>query len=330
MPCQKRPPTPGCQGPGKPAACNVCSKIKVGTRDELSGVLASKNVAKSKAYSRHVAQLCGGELPQWPTRYTLSTTATGSTLGVKVAINVTDGTGAATKSVRDRWNMMIGTVWNNKARISVPLYASATSSKIDDTVTRTVVFELEFVGATAGSPYAVTCNHTRTAKEYMDYFDALSAPERNNLIAAWRRQKPDLQAYAVTDPEWKKLKYLGDVTRDHNRHGTPHLGMWGDGDSEAIQHEFGHAIGLPDEYNTTKFWTSPDGNAWTEVAIDGSIYNQPPFSTKSLMNNTMSASGSIVFDRHFKLLAKDFENLVSTQLGLTGVVKPDTATITLT
>ena len=43
------------------------------------------------------------------------------------------------------------------------------------------------------------------------------------------------------------------------------------------------------------------------------------------MNNTMSNQGSRVFERHFKLLAFEFEDFVSTTLGVPGVVKPNTA-----
>ena len=141
-------------------------------------------------------------------------------------------------------------VWNSKASISVPLYASLASAIVQSTVTRTVGFELEFVDGAAGSPYPVTCNHTKTLAEYIAGFDAMSQPDRD-FDHPKATSVSELRTYSTADPEWKKRKFLNDVTRDHNRHGTPHLQSWGDQDSEAVQHEFGHAIGLPDEYNTT-------------------------------------------------------------------------------
>jgi hypothetical protein len=331
VPCKKRPtPTPGCQGPGTTGACNVCRNMTLASRDEVGGLFALKSAAvKTKTYTRHVAEVVDNKQPSWRTQYTLSTTASSSVLTVKVAIQVSDGTGSATQMVKARWGSMIGTVWNNKASVSVPVYPSAISNLVASTVTRTVVFELDFVGAGGGSPYPVTCSHTRSAKEYMDYFDALAPNQRDFLINQWRAQQPLLQAYSTADPEWKKLNYLSNVTRDHTRHGTPHLQIWGDNDSEAVQHEFGHAIGLPDEYTTTQYWTSADGNTWTEIVLDLSIHNLAPFTTKSLMNNTMSNQGSRVFPRHYKMLAGDFEDFVSTTLGVTGVVKPNTARVAM-
>ena len=79
------------------------------SRDEISGVLANRAAqTKSKTYSRHVAQVCGGNVAAWRTQYTLSTSTSGTALRVKVAIQVTDGTGSATHTVRSRWGAMIG------------------------------------------------------------------------------------------------------------------------------------------------------------------------------------------------------------------------------
>jgi hypothetical protein len=294
------------------------------SRNEVGGVFASRAAkVRSKVYTRHVWQLCDGNPAQWQTQYTLTTSPGATNLTVSVAINAVNGSAQATANVIGGWGMRIGTVWNNKAQISVPVYANATATAPSDVIRRKVVFEL----VTAPSGYQVTCNHTRTAQEYLTYFDGLSATDRNNLISNWMVSSPEVQGYQTTLPEWKKLQKLADVPRDHTRHGTPDLGAWGDQDTEALQHEFGHGIGLPDEYVTTRYFVSPDGATWTEITLDPTIYNRPPFTTRSLMNNTMSRSGSQVFPRHFYLLRNDFADFVATTLGITGVVKPNTATV---
>ncbi len=313
MTCQKRPPSPGCQGPGTSRACPFCRGIA--QQNELLGRLASRQQVVEKAYSREVAQICDGTLAQWNVNYTLSTTAKGSVLTVKVQVHVVDGSGSATADVKGRWQSMVSAVWNNKAQVSVPVQESATSAKVVETITRTVVFELVWADSPSAHAYQVTCNKSLTTKEFIAHFDGLPQTERDGLILWWRQFNPELQNYSTTDPEWKKMKFLDDVPRDATRHGTPHIGEWGDADREAVQHEFGHAIGLPDEYVTTKYWRcEPGATAFTEIALDLAVYNLPPFSSKSLMNNTMSRSGSKIYPRHFDLLAKDFEDLVRTSL----------------
>jgi hypothetical protein len=327
MVCMKASPAPGCQGPGKPAACSVCSRMTAPGTNEVAARFAALSAAvRSRTYSRFVGQRCGGVDAAWQTQYTLSTTPSGTVLTVTVAIHAADGTASATPSVKATWASRVAAAWNNKAQISVPVYATATATAPATTVTRKVVFAIEWVDGLAGSPYDVTCNRSRTAREYMAYFDGLSDAERNALILVWRASRPELQNYQTTDPEWKKLNFLNDVPRDHNRHGTPNLGVWGDADAEAVQHEFGHAIGLPDEYDITEFATSADGTTWTDVPISAAVYDRPAFTTKSLMNNTMSREAR-VHPRHFMLLMKDFEHFVATTLGVTGVVKPGRATV---
>jgi hypothetical protein len=78
--------------------------------------------------------------------------------------------------------------------------------------------------------------------------------------------------------------------------GTPDMGNWGADDSAAIVHEFGHMIGCPDEYYTKKFngvVTAPD------------TYDQVPFTTDSVMNNTGPAGR--IHARHYYLIKSEYE-----------------------
>ena len=326
MTCQKRPPSPACLGPGTARACAFCQAIA--QKNELTKRLTSRQQVVEKVYSREVAQLCDGSMPQWNVHYTLSTEPKGSVLTVKVLVHVVDGSGAATASVRGTWASMVGAVWNNKAQLTVPVYDTAMAVKAAETLTRTVAFTLEWTDSATAHAYDVTCNKSMTTKEFITHFEGLPADERADLVAWWRQSQPTLRDYSAADPEWKKMKYLNDVPRDATRHGTPHIGEWGDKDREAVQHEFGHAIGLPDEYLTTNYWlTDPGGADFVEVPLDLAIYNLAPFSSNSLMNNTMSRSGSKLFSRHFDLLAKDFEDLVRTNLAVGRHVKAGSARV---
>ncbi len=78
--------------------------------------------------------------------------------------------------------------------------------------------------------------------------------------------------------------------------GTPHMGQWGGTDAAVISHEFGHMLGLPDEYYTTE---------WNNTALNGAMYNQVPFTTNSIMNNT--GKEGRIFPRHFETVKRQFE-----------------------
>jgi hypothetical protein len=78
--------------------------------------------------------------------------------------------------------------------------------------------------------------------------------------------------------------------------GTPHMGQWGGEDAAVIAHEFGHMLGLPDEYLTTQ---------WNHAAVPGKIYNQQPFTTDSLMNNT--GKEGRIHQRHYETVRRCFE-----------------------
>lgn len=80
------------------------------------------------------------------------------------------------------------------------------------------------------------------------------------------------------------------------RVGTPDMGNWGADDSAAIVHEFGHMIGCPDEYYTVSF---------NGVPATPDTYDQLPFTTDSVMNNT-GPKGRI-HARHYHLIKQQYE-----------------------
>lgn len=78
--------------------------------------------------------------------------------------------------------------------------------------------------------------------------------------------------------------------------GTPHMAQWGADDNAAVVHEFGHMIGCPDEYYTVTY---------NGVPLNAQVYNQIPFTTNSIMNNT-GPEGRI-FARHYALIKDQYE-----------------------
>lgn len=78
--------------------------------------------------------------------------------------------------------------------------------------------------------------------------------------------------------------------------GTPHMGQWGADDRVAVVHEFGHMIGCPDEYYT---------QTYNGTALPASVYDQVPFTTSSIMNNT-GPEGRI-FPRHYEVIRQQYE-----------------------
>lgn len=77
--------------------------------------------------------------------------------------------------------------------------------------------------------------------------------------------------------------------------GTPHMGAWGADDEAAIAHEFGHMIGCPDEYYTKTY----------NGAAMSAKYDQVPFTTNSIMNNT--GPDGRIHKRHFNLVLRQYE-----------------------
>jgi hypothetical protein len=171
-----------------------------------------------------------------------------------------------------------------------------------------VLFELGWNDANA--EYTVACKPTPGMAGLIASIDGEATVDaRRNRLKGMKILPAKADAYDVAWPRWKKESLLNDVDRDNVFHGTPDMLNWGAKDSEAVPHEFGHTIGLPDEYNVTQY---------NGVAVDATIYGQPGFATKSIMNNTVSSRGSTLYPRHFSLIATDFMDLMST------TVKPST------
>ncbi|MGH7935267.1 MAG: hypothetical protein ACREQN_19160 [Candidatus Binataceae bacterium] len=89
---------------------------------------------------------------------------------------------------------------------------------------------------------------------------------------------------------WQTRKQFAEMTLDGSTMGTPNMEEWGVNDKQAVVHEFGHVLGNPDEYGVTVY----NGNA-----VNGAIYDQPPFTTDSLMNDTRRA---VIYPRHYETI----------------------------
>jgi hypothetical protein len=84
----------------------------------------------------------------------------------------------------------------------------------------------------------------------------------------------------------------------HPTHGTPHMLLWGTGDRAAVIHEFGHMLGLPDEYLTVQ-WNGQPVPSW---------YASAPFTLDSLMNNTDGNGGQRIYTRHYETIRRAWED----------------------
>jgi hypothetical protein len=108
---------------------------------------------------------------------------------------------------------------------------------------------------------------------------------------------------------WREAEQRRTETVVGQNVGTPHMGQWGATDAAVINHEFGHMLGLPDEYYTTE---------WNHQPIDGSVYNQDPFTTDSIMNNT--GKEGRIFVRHYDTVKRQFELWQGFQLNSVEVI----------
>jgi hypothetical protein len=242
----------------------------------------------------------GDGVDYWAAVYEISTSISSPALTVNVLIRATDGGGGFTAEVMKRWEQAIKRVWSDKATVSVDETVAGKVTKH----TRRVLFELGWNDANA--QYTVACKPTPGMTGLIASIDAMaSADARTARLIGLKILPEKAAAYEVAWPTWRKQSLLNDVDRDNVFHGTPNMLEWGAKDSEAVPHEFGHTIGLPDEYNVTKY---------NGAAVDATIYGQPGFATKSIMNNTVSSRGSTLYPRHFSLIATDFMDLMSTSV----------------
>lgn len=105
--------------------------------------------------------------------------------------------------------------------------------------------------------------------------------------------QPAQQDYVKQGSAWVKQDKQDTVGTNV---GTPHMGQWGADDRVAIVHEFGHMIGCPDEYYT---------KTYNGATLPADTYDQEPFTTQSIMNNT-GPKGRI-FARHYDLILRQYE-----------------------
>ena len=255
----------------------------------------------------------GDGVNTWPAVYEISTTAASTALTVNVLIGATDGGGGFTAEVAKRWAGAIKRVWSDKAAVSV----TQTTAGVAKAHKRRILFEIAWNDVNA--EYTVQCRPTPGMAGLIAAIDAQPTPaDRSAYVQSLGVAAVTAAAYDIAWPTWKKTAMLRDVDRDNVFHGTPNMLEWGADDSEAVPHEFGHTIGLPDEYLTTQY---------NGIALDAAIYNQPPFGTKSIMNNTVSSRGSTLYPRHFSLIATDFRDLMSTSVAPGGVYGAPTVTM---
>ena len=123
----------------------------------------------------------------------------------------------------------------------------------------------------------------------LNFTDSVTNAYRVNIV----NPPPDIEAYVAARPAMKSA----DARAEWARTNTPHMEEWARVDSQAVIHEFGHMIGCPDEYWTTSHKGFGHFN-------DGFIYNNEPFTTDSIMNDT-SSKGRI-HDRHFKFVENQY------------------------
>ncbi len=281
--------------------------------NELANKFAARAAAspdRTKRY-RHVwTQEQGGVtygdgVDYWPAVYELTTSIASTALTVKVLIGATDAGGGFTHQVATCWSMAIKRVWSDKALVLLP---ETVAGKVT-THKRRILIDIGWNDPNA--EYTVSCKVTPGMKGLIASIDGLAtAAERQARLESLGVLPLKAATYDTAWMKWKKEAMLADVDRDNVFHGTPDMLNWGAQDSEAVPHEFGHTIGLPDEYDTTQY---------NGVAVDAAIYDQPPFSTKSIMNNTVSNRGSTLYPRHFALIAADFKDLMSSSVKPGGV-----------
>jgi hypothetical protein len=207
---------------------------------------------------------------------------------VRVPIQVSDGTSSATFTVKSNWLRVIQENWNNTAKLVVPYYSKSTNAETRR-VTYDIHFEVEWRDSDDSRPvYAVQTMRTT----------------------------------GVVSADWRDAQAKYSAIRDHRVHGTPNLGQWGDNDREGIAHEFGHAIGNPDEYNTKRFMGAN---------LPANIYDQDPFTTDSIMNNTQTLEGLKIYPRHFDFLKRHFEtayrSVLNARQSATETVRVDTTIV---
>jgi hypothetical protein len=99
--------------------------------------------------------------------------------------------------------------------------------------------------------------------------DVVDIPVREALEKKLVQQGVMPQGSTLQAQHWKVREQAKRLTLDGSSLGTPHLQQWGVADMQAVVHEFGHAIGNPDEYLVTAHNVNYGGHSLS--------YNFQPF-----------------------------------------------------
>jgi hypothetical protein len=176
------------------------------------------------------------------------------------------------------WKAQIQLVWKAKFQVGVGV-----DRKLKD-----VVFDISFVewdAVDGAGAYSI---------------DVVNVPIQEAQAQKLIARGEMAHGSSLQTQDWRVKQRARGLLLDGASLGTPHMGQWGVQDMQAIIHEFGHAIGCPDEYLVTAHNVNLPGYANT--------YNLRPFSTESIMNDT--AKGRI-FQRHFAVVAELYQQFMT-------------------
>lgn len=176
-----------------------------------------------------------------------------------------------------RWRQQIEGFWTAKFRIT----HGATTTVKD------VTFDIQFRDWAQAA----------TGREYeVDVVNITHEQAQGEAIfgAAWTA------GLRMQDQSWQVRQQASRMSLDGTSLGSPHLKQWGVHDMQAVVHEFGHAIGNPDEYDTVAHNVNFGGH-------QGLDYNKPGFTTDSIMNDTEKGRPR---QRHFAVVAELYRDWI--------------------
>lgn len=127
----------------------------------------------------------------------------------------------------------------------------------------------------------------------------------NISIQSAQEQNLGIAQGTLQAQNWRVKQDARNMTLDGSSLGTPHLNQWGAQDMQAIVHEFGHAIGNPDEYDVVSHNINFGGH-------QGLNYNKQGFTTDSIMNDTKDG---LIRKRHFAVVIRMYQDWKVAQNG---------------
>jgi hypothetical protein len=192
---------------------------------QVALALRSLKSVETVEYFGQVSQTYNGGAPlPWkvPLTLTLSSREPGVLL-VRVNIRLVDGGGGVNAEDKSAWETQIKHAWSDKFRFHGVVNGAAKSW--------TVRFSIDWVG-----------EETSPARRY----DVSVAPAAATNGVLTPQQLNMARTLIGGQAERLTMARAMDST-------TQSLGVWGAGDKSAVVHEFGHAIGCPDEYDLAAF-----------------------------------------------------------------------------